>query len=672
MLKVDLSKLLSVSLATITGAAVSTAGQSDLSLLIHSMIGGIIAAVSGYFAVEIVKKLGKKGVMKSLIQNIWKAPKTTVLGALIVVVGFVLYFVPESTPHAKELLYFGVALIVGGPTLFFVPDKKNKEGGGSKRKLYSIIVLALITTFGFSCKNKKAIIRTVIETDSVLTTHYKDTIIYTPPDSASKVVDYKAIMKELHDLKSQSKEPKIIYQKSSDNSLQLRFKLDSINNLVAEIYKLEDSLMLKNKTQKVEKITTITKEVPLIKKTPSNGRSDVSPANLDGVAAMVITGPEPTTPTGHLTHGVEETFFSLEDAEAKGIDSAYDTANTVLVWRHLKDFYDLAGAGAELHFMLAPQTVSGPADVLQADIVNKDNDYLAKMVKDNEGRIRLAAVALNPDSGYTPTITDEIDADVAAAITNAKALIADAASKLRYLSVIFEGRSFSGTHATLKDLRAADGPNANRVSVMLGSDPSIADDDAAFAPYASVGLLLGRLAADPVNRAPGRVKSGTVLEQTSFGLSGGNALATYSDVSLQTIDAKGFVFLRKFSGKNGFYFNDDHVAAPITDDYPYIVDGRVIDKVSRIAYEVYLDEVRDDVEANPDGTLPIVVLKNLESLMETEIIKQMQSKQELSSVSVNIPTDQDVVANGFVSIDVQATVRNINRLFKITVGKPIQ
>jgi len=406
--------------------------------------------------------------------------------------------------------------------------------------------------------------------------------------------------------------------------------------------------------------------------TQANGRSDVAGPNLDGVAALVITGPEPTSPVGHLTHGVEETFFSLEDAEAKGIDDAYDEANTVLVWRHIKDFYEIAGSGSELHFMLVSQTISGPADVLQADLVNKDNDYLAKIVKDNAGRVRLAAVALNPEAGYTPTVTDEIDGDVSTAITNAKALIADAAVKVRYLSVILEGRSFSGTHATLKDLRATDGPNANRVGVMLGSDPAVAALDAAFAPYASVGLLLGRLAADPVNRAPGRIKSGPVLEQTDFGLSGGSSLNTYSDTALETIDTKGFIFLKKEPGKNGYYFTDDHVAAPITDDYPFIVDGRVIDKVSRIAQDVYIEEVRDDVDANPDGTLPVVVLKNLESVMDTEVRSQMISRQELSQIAVTIATDQDVVAQGFVAVDVQATIRNVNRLFKITVGKPIQ
>lgn len=45
------------------------------------------------------------------------------------------------------------------------------------------------------------------------------------------------------------------------------------------------------------------------------------------------------------------------DAEAIGIDEAYDSANSVNIYRHITEFYRLAGEGIKLHIMLVDQTV---------------------------------------------------------------------------------------------------------------------------------------------------------------------------------------------------------------------------------------------------------------------------------------------------------------------------
>src|SRR5690348_4745268 len=73
----------------------------------------------------------------------------------------------------------------------------------------------------------------------------------------------------------------------------------------------------------------------------------VSPV-ADGVAGLMLSG----VAVGDVALGSPKQIFSLEEAEDLGINEAYDTTNTTNVWKQIKEFYQRAGDGSELYFMI--------------------------------------------------------------------------------------------------------------------------------------------------------------------------------------------------------------------------------------------------------------------------------------------------------------------------------
>lgn len=382
---------------------------------------------------------------------------------------------------------------------------------------------------------------------------------------------------------------------------------------------------------------------PTVEINQLNGQLGREPVNLDGIAALVVT--VPTAPTG-LALLTEQTIFQLSDAEDLGIDADFDNDNNCLCYIHIKNFYESAGNGAELHIMLVDDAIT-----LDALLLNS-NDYAKKLLVDNNGRIRLLAVAANNDAAYVKNTADGFDDKVFAAITNAKALVDAERDVYRYLSVMIEGRGFTGVAADARNLRGSTEFNANRVSVFIGADHNISDNRAAYNDYAAVGLMLGRAAAISVQQNIGRVKTGSVFTGNA-GLSSNGLLKTVTETDLDVLNDKGYTFLRQHTGIDGFYFNDSATSAPIDDDYAYLEDGRVMDKASRIARQVYTNELLDDIELNDNGTLSAAVVKYFQSVIQTSIASQMAG--EISNVTAFADPSQNVASTDQIKVSIEIT-----------------
>jgi hypothetical protein len=382
-----------------------------------------------------------------------------------------------------------------------------------------------------------------------------------------------------------------------------------------------------------------------------NGNLGRAGANEAGIAALVVSGIAVAT---KLALNQVIVLGGIADLKAYGLDAAYDATNSVLVYRHVKDFYDEAGEGAELHLMVVAQT-STLTDMVDSALV-----LGAKLLKD-AGNINFLAVARNPAAEYVPVITEGLDTDVVNAIAKAKALRAYEEGQYRYPHILIEGRAFAGNIATVKDLRAEDGPLANRVSVVLNADPAVS---AVRPGYAAIGLALGRLAKLSVQRSMARVKDGPV-NVAAAGLSDGSAISTFTEIQLGDLHDKGYIFLRKHVGKDGFYFNGEPTAAPISDDYSRISRGRIMDKASRLVRAVYLEELEDDVEVDPTtGKLLAGVIKSYQAAAENSIEVNMLSRGEISGVSVTVDPDQDVLSTDEIKTEVVLVPKAISSTIK--------
>jgi hypothetical protein len=379
-----------------------------------------------------------------------------------------------------------------------------------------------------------------------------------------------------------------------------------------------------------------------------NGAIGSIPGTSDGVAGMIMSG---VAVSGKIALNEAKQIFSEEDAEALGLDAAYDTTNTTDVHFQISEFYKEAGAGAELWIMIVAKTVLMET---MCDIASTTN--AVRLLDAAGGKIRLLGVTRVPDAGYTAVITTGLDEDVWDAAIKAQALAEAYALKMQPLRVVIGGREWSGVAGALADLHTR---SENRVAITLTGQGDGVEN-------ANVGIVLGRLAAVPVQRNIGRVKSGP-LQLSSAYLTDGNPIEE-SLASLDSIHDKGYIIFRKFEGKSGYYFNDDPTSAPLTDDYASLGRGRVIDKALVLAYITFVEEVNDEVEIKADGTLAAAYVKSLQAGIENVINTSMTAEGEISSVSCVIDPTQNILSTNKLSVSLTIVPVGYSKSIEIELG----
>ena len=389
--------------------------------------------------------------------------------------------------------------------------------------------------------------------------------------------------------------------------------------------------------------------LPKVSITVENGQLGLTPGSADQVAGIVMTG----VATGSIALAESKQIFSTKDAEDLGLDAAYDTTNTTNVYKTIKDFYAQAGQGKELWIMIVAKTT------LMAGMCDTANQILKKLLNDAQGRIRIVGVTRVPDGAYSPVYADQLDPDVIAAAAKAHELSNEFRALFKPFRTVIDGRDFQGTLGSILDLRAS---AYNTVSVALGTDVSGSDN-------AAVGLVVGRLAAIPVQRNIGRVKDGDLGIQTAF-LTG--QTQDIKDIALASLDAlhdKGYIFPRKFQGKNGYYFNDDPTASPATDEFSSFARGRVIDKALTLAYVTYVDEILDDLQVDTvTGRIAAGVIKDYQAKIKSVLDLEMTANDEVSGVTVTIDPKQNVLSTNKVEVTVKIVPKFYSKEIAVTLG----
>lgn len=379
-----------------------------------------------------------------------------------------------------------------------------------------------------------------------------------------------------------------------------------------------------------------------------NGALGGVPGTNDGITGMMLSGIAVAT---KIALNEPKQIFSLAEAVALGLDEAYDTDNGLDVYKQIKSFYAEALTGKELWIMLVAQTVT------LADMLDKAAaDNAVKLLDAAKGTIRVLAASRVPDLAYTATILDGLDSDVYAAATNAQALAEEFTAQMKPLRVVVGAREWSGNAGDLADLHAR---SDNRVAISLTghSNGNL---------NADVGVVLGRLAAIPVQRNIGRVKDGSLSLLSAYFTDGETAES--KELAWASIYAKGFVFVRRYAGKSGYYFVDDLTATSLTDDYSTLSKGRVIDKALTLTYNTYINEVNDEVLINDDGTLSAAYVKSLQALIENVINQSMTSGNEISAVKCTIDETQNILATNKLVVSIKITPVGYAKEIEISLG----
>jgi spore maturation protein SpmB len=235
--------------------------------------------------------------------------------------------------------------------------------------------------------------------------------------------------------------------------------------------------------------------------------------------------------------------------------------------------------------------------------------------------------------------------------------------------VALYGADLSGMSdiSTIADLSSL---TANYCSAVISQDGGALGATLFYATGKSVttlGATLGAVAKAKVSHsiawvAQFNISNGTECDVLAFA---NGVLFTHSSVTdslLSALQNKRYIFLRKFVGVAGSYFNENSTSISTTSDYAYITDNRTIQKATRGIYSSVLPALNSPITLKSNGTLSDEAAAYFQGLAESPL-NDMVRNGELSGFSVNVNVSQNVLSTGVLVINVTlvqvATGRNI-------------
>ena len=374
------------------------------------------------------------------------------------------------------------------------------------------------------------------------------------------------------------------------------------------------------------------------------------------VSAIIVSSP--VIPDLAFKETVQ--FYGLYDAEQYGITADFDATNNVNVYRHIREFYRMAGEGVLLNFMAVPQT-----ETLVSICQDTAGDTLKRLLIDADYKVRQLAIALNPIT--VAVAVDGLVPDVFASIPLAQGAAQWAYNQFMPTHIIIEGYGLNGLASVVPDLRDIENVEATKVTLVIGQDWQYAETKTGIAKkFADVGTILGVTAAAAINQNIGDNDAFNLMDATkqAWMVPGLSNHKTNKEVfaELQTFEDKGYVFGVTYPGLAGIRINNDHVCAPVKIDAEgnmnehTIAYSRVMDDCARQLRTAYLPKIKKTYPVNSEGKLPTGVRVGLETIGDT-IFTDMENATEISAGKTTIDPDSDLlVAKELkVSFDVQPT-----------------
>jgi len=239
------------------------------------------------------------------------------------------------------------------------------------------------------------------------------------------------------------------------------------------------------------------------------------------------------------------------------------------------------------------------------------------------------------------------------------------------LSAIYAGNIKAVTDlTTLADLATL---TANNVSAVIGQDGAGQGNYLYVTQGKSItclGATLGAVAFSKVSEdiawiSKYNMSSGT--ECDTVGFANGQTLTSISQSVLNLLDNRRYIFLIKYVGISGSYYNDSHCAVAVTSDYAYIENNRTIDKAIRGVYSSMLPNLNSPLVLNSDGTLTDNTVAYFTSQAAVNL-DQMVRDTEVSAFSVTIDPSQNVLTTSTLYITIKLVPIGVARNIVVNIG----
>lgn len=337
-------------------------------------------------------------------------------------------------------------------------------------------------------------------------------------------------------------------------------------------------------------------------------------------------------------------FTALKQAEEIGI---LEVSPNALAHRAIKEFFEMAAEGSELFIYLVA------AARKMSEMVDKDYGILSDFISKTNGRVRNLAVSRIASETFSAG--NSLDEDVDLTLKKGEISRKYYAEKMQPFRLIVDGKNFDGESISLKDYRAE---SYSGVAVFLGSSD--------FSSNASIGLLLGSKAQLPVQRKVSRVKNGKLPIEKAYFTNG--ELIENEEAIWEECHNKGYIFLRTYPNRSGYYFSSDTTCTSLTDDYSSLSRGSVIDKAMLIAYDVFVEEIDDEIDTNENGDLDAGQVKDLQSTIEETLNVKMVQNGECTSVLCVIDPTQDTMSTGELEIVLRVKPRGYKTYINVSLG----
>ena len=279
----------------------------------------------------------------------------------------------------------------------------------------------------------------------------------------------------------------------------------------------------------------------------------------------------------------------------------------------------------------------------------------------SNGLIRQVGI-YKDSAAYAAGDVDAIDTQCKALVAAHKEIIALYAADMALVSDV----------TTLADLSAR---TSNTCSVVIGQDGAALGAALYYAYGKSIttlGAALGAVALASVNEsiawpAKFNISNGTECDVPAFANGVLYSASTVTDNYLSTLQNLRYIFLRKFVGYAGTYFNEESSAIVGSSDYAFISANRTIQKATRGVYKAMVPALNSPIILNSDGTISDISIAYFTGLAESNLI-QMQRDGELSAQKVAISPVQNVASTGKIIISASLVPTGTARNIVVNIG----
>jgi hypothetical protein len=372
----------------------------------------------------------------------------------------------------------------------------------------------------------------------------------------------------------------------------------------------------------------------------------------DTTTSLVATNVATTINAGTSTHGYSATAststinISAPSGTGAGASAfTFDNSSTgSLTYSSVTFNGGIASTIDIIHYNIDQYFIAQPKGNLYVGIYTASTDFNEVVLMQDFSIGKIRQIGVYTQAAFSTDDVTRLQTQATLCDTNNKPL-----------EVLYQANFVSVSDlTTLTDLHTL---NAENVSVCFAQDGANVGYDLFLATkktIGSVGITLGAVSFAKVNESIAWVGKFNMsnVEWETLCFANGTFYTAVSDGSRDNIDAKGYIFLKKYVGLPGSYFNNPYTCVAVTSDYCRINNNRTINKASRNLRTYYLPQVASPVKVNADGTLTEDVISFFETLGENAL-EAMQRDSELSAFSVTINPVQDVESTNELIVDVK-------------------